>query len=175
MSYLANLLDALMGRAKTSVDGHSAELSARLATLEMDLRERDRRITAMQREYAQLEAAGKRATAGAGQEQLEHLFQKLSTPLANLSALAAFCDAGREVAAADLVSLVRSLEKQLKAAGLEQVGVPGESVPFDVARHRSMSGGTLAAGTPAVVHTPGYRCGKKVLLKAMVAPRGAGS
>ena len=49
--------------------------------------------------------------------------KKLAGPLSSLAVLASMSDAGREVGAADLVSLYRSLEKQLKAAGLEQIGV----------------------------------------------------
>ena len=175
MSYFSELLSALAGRAgpgaaPVAADG-VAEGQARLAALEMDLRERDERITSMQKEYANLEAAGKRAAAGAGADQLQALFKKRAAPLSNLAALAAMADEGREVAAADLVSLLRSVEKQLKAAGLEPVGRVGEAVVFDVAVHQRMSGGTVSAATPVVVRTPGYRLGDKVLLKAMVTAK----
>jgi molecular chaperone GrpE (heat shock protein) len=171
MSYMKDLLTALLGRTRPAAVPGDAAASARAATLEMDLRERDQRIAVMRKEYATLETSSKRAAAGAGQEQLEQLFRKLAAPLASLSTLAALCDAGREVAAADLVSLLRSLEKQLKAAGLEQVGTPGESLCFDVAVHQRMSGGAVSAGTPVVVRSPGYRCGGKVLFKAMVTSK----
>jgi molecular chaperone GrpE (heat shock protein) len=175
MSYFSEVLKALAGRAKSAAPPVAmvapTEAQARAAALEMDLRERDERIAAMQKEYAALEASAKRVAAGAGQEQLEQIFKKLAAPLANLSTLAALGDAGREVAPADLISLLRSLEKQLKAAGLEQVGAPGESVTFDVALHQRMSGGAVSAGTPVVVRAPGYRCGGKVLLKAMVTSK----
>jgi molecular chaperone GrpE (heat shock protein) len=125
----------------------------------------------MQKEYAHLAAAGQTAAAGAGQEQLQGLFKKLAAPLSNLAALAALCEAGQEVAAADVVTLFRSVEKQLKAAGLEQVGAAGESVPFDVALHQRMSGGMVSAGAAVLIRTPGYRFAGKVLLKAMVTAK----
>jgi len=78
---------------------------------------------------------------------------------------------GREVAAADLFSLLRTMEKHLKAAGLEAVGEVGAAVPFDVALHQRMSGGTVRAGASVVVRTPAYRFGGKVLLKAMVTAK----
>ena len=171
MSYFGQLLDSLLGRARPVAVAGDAETKARVAALEMDLRERDQRIAPMQKEYANLEAAGKRAAAGAGADHLGDLLKKLAAPLSNLAALAALCEEGREVAAADLVSLLRTLEKQLKAAGLEQVGKVGESVTFDVAAHQRMSGGTVSGGTTVTVRAPGYRFGGKVLLKAMVTAK----
>ena len=175
MSYFSEVLNALSGRTRRAAapiarEGQ-AEGQARLAALEMDLRERDEQIAAMQKEYANLEAAGKRAAAGAGADQMEALFKKLAAPLSNLAALSALADEGREVAAADLVSLLRSVEKQLKAAGLEPVGRVGETVAFDVAVHQRMSGGMVSAATPVVERTPGYRFGGKVLLMAMVTAK----
>jgi molecular chaperone GrpE (heat shock protein) len=169
MSYFSELLNALAGRSQAAAPAGAPDDQARLAALDMDVRERDQRIAAMRKEYAHLAAAGQ--TAAAGQEQLQALFKKLAAPLSNLAALAALCEAGQEVAAADVVTLFRSVEKQLKAAGLEQVGAAGESVPFDVALHQRMSGGMVSAGAVVVIRTPGYRFAGKVLLKAMVTAK----
>jgi len=171
MSYFSELLNALAGRSQAAAPAGAPVDQARRAALEMDVRERDQRIAAMRKEYAHLAAAGQTAAAGAGQEQLQALFKKLAAPLSNLAALAALCEAGQEVAAADVVTLFRSVEKQLKAAGLEQVGGAGESVPFDVAVHQRMSGGMVSAGAAVVIRTPGYRFAGKVLLKAMVTAK----
>lgn len=179
MSYFSELWAALAGKARPAAPPAIVETEdlaqdkARMAALEMELRERDGRIASMQKEYANLEAASQRAAAVAGSDQLELLFKKLAAPLSNLATLAALSDAGREVAAADLVSLLRSVEKQLKAAGLETVGDVGSPVAFDVALHQRMSGGMVSAGTPVVVRTPGYRFAGKVLLKAMVTAKEA--
>ena len=171
MSYFSELLNALAGRSQAAAPAGAPVDEARIAALAMDLRERDQRIAAMQKEYANLEAAARRDAAGAGADQLEALFKKLAAPLSNLAALAAMAGEGREVAAADVVTLFRSVEKQLKAAGLEQVGGAGESVPFDVAVHQRMSGGMVSAGAVVVIRTPGYRFAGKVLLKAMVTAK----
>ena len=171
MSYFSEILAALAGRTQLAAPAGAPADQARTAALEMELRERDQRITSMQKEYANLDAAGKRAAAGAGSSELEQLFKKLAAPLSNLAALAALAGEGREVAAADVLSLLRSVEKQLKAAGLEAVGEVGAAVPFDVALHQRMSGGMVSAGTPVVVRTPGYRFAGKVLLKAMVTAK----
>jgi molecular chaperone GrpE (heat shock protein) len=175
MSYFSELLNALAGRARPAAapvtTADHAKVQGRVAALEMDLRERDRRIAAMQKEYANLEASGKREAAGAGADQLEALFKRVAAPLSNVAALAALAGEGREVAVADVLTLLRSIEKHFKAAGLEAVGEVGAAVPFDVAMHQRMSGGMVSSGTPVVVRMPGYRFGGKVLLKAMVTAK----
>lgn len=180
MGYFSRLFAALAGSAAGPgaasaaagvMDSAEAEVQARLASLELDLRERDQRIAAMQKEYGTQEAAGRRAALGAGREQLAQLFAKLASPLANLATLAALAEQGREVGVADIVSLYRSVEKQLAAAGLAQLGGVGEQTTFDVSVHQRMSGGAVSAGTEVTVQMPGYRFGDKVLLKAMVTAR----
>jgi len=175
MSYFSELLNALAGKARPaaspSVTAGPAEARSRVATLEMDLRERDERIAAMQKEYSALEIERQRAAAGAGEEQLRTVFKKLAAPLSNFAALVALTEAGQAVEARDLASLFRSIEKQLKVAGLEPVGVAGESVAFDVALHQRMSGASVSMGTLVTVRTQGYRFAGQVLLKAMVTSK----
>lgn len=183
IGYWRRLWAALMGRAVPSggiglaaaasgaLDEQAADWHARAASLEMDLAERDRRIEHMRSEYSALQAAKERAEAGAGREQLERVFKKLAGPLANLAALTAMAEAGRDVGAGDLIGLLRGLEKELHRAGLEPIGRPGEQSSFEVARHQRMSGGAVSNGVPVTIHIPGYRLGDKVLLKAMVSTR----
>jgi len=180
MSYFNRIFQAILGRggsppppAAPSIEPGTEQ--ARIAALEMELRERDERTAAMQREYANLQEAAKRAAAGAGAEQLEQLFKKLAAPLSNLDALLAIADEGREVTVGDLANVLRSVERQLKAAGLERVGEVGTQVDFDVALHQRMSGGAVSSGAKVTIRTPGYRFGKKVLLKAMVTAKETGA
>ena len=166
----------LTGMASTGAgcppaDEQAAECQARVASLEMDLAEREKQMEQMRGEYAALELASQRARAGAGQEQLEKLFKKLAGSLANLTALTAMAEAGREVEVTDLTQLIRGLEKELARAGLEPIGQPGEQTRFETSRHQRMSGGAVQSGIPVTVHLPGYRLGEKVLLKAMVSTR----
>jgi len=152
-------------------DEQTAECQARVASLEMDLAEREKQIEQMRSEYAALELAKERALAGAGQEQLEKLFKKLSGSLANLMALTALAEASREVEVTDLIQLIKGLEKELNRAGLEAIGRPGEKTFFQTSCHQRMSGEAVQSGIPVTVHIPGYRLGEKVLLKAMVSTR----
>jgi molecular chaperone GrpE (heat shock protein) len=179
MSYVRNLIHALLGRAPVAAPASppgetEAALRARVAALEMDLRGRDERIAAMRKEYAALGMEGQREAAGAGQQQLQRLFKKLAAPLANFSALSTLAESGKQVEAADMASVFRSLEKLMLAAGLEPIGAAGESAAFDVALHQRISGAGVSAGAPVTVRAPGYRFAGEVLLKAMVTSKERG-
>lgn len=172
----ASLVAAVLGReppAAGAVAGAAAgaDLQARIAGLEMDLRERDERIGRMQAEYEQLQVARDRAARDAGRDELEQLFKKFAGPWASVLALAAMAEAGQNVQAGDLVQLLKDVEKAFARAGLEPIGHTGEHTTFDVAHHQRMSGGTVHAGTPVTVRVPGFRMGEKVLAKAMVSTR----
>jgi molecular chaperone GrpE (heat shock protein) len=187
--YFARLFAAVLGREPSAValepvvvpqpaavpepamvqGSRELELQSRVAELESELRDRDEHIAQMRNEYADLEASKERAVAAVGQEELERLFKRLSGTLASLSALAAFAEAGQEVELGDLLSLIRSLEKELARAGLEPIGRAGQPSAFDVAMHQRMSGGAVHACTPVTVQLSGYRFGDRVLLKAMVS------
>jgi molecular chaperone GrpE (heat shock protein) len=176
MNYFKNLLAALLGRTAALPGGlpasaSEAELRARAASLELDLRQRDEQIAQMKREYGALEAARARAEAAGGQEQVEKVLRKLCGPLASLSTLAVAAKGGKDVSAADMAGLVADLERQLASLGLKAIGVAGEQTAFEVAAHQRMSGGAVHAGAPVVVRLPGYRFGERVLQKAMVTAK----
>lgn len=152
-------------------DEQLAVARARIAALEMELAERDQQIDRMRSEYAVLQADKERASAGAGQEQLEKLFKRLAGSLGNLAVLTAMAEAGREIEVGDIVQLVKALGEELTRFGLEPVGKVGEQTLFDVACHQRMSGGTVGPGTPVIVQIPGYRLGQKILTKALVSAR----
>lgn len=168
------LMAALLGHdlpsaAPARSDETMAELTAKVAALEMELKERGERIEQMRAEYETLEAAKKRIAATAGQDEVEKLLKLLSGPLANLAGLTSMAEACDDVEAADLVQLIRDLEKVLTRAGLEQIGTVGERTEFDITGHQRMSGGGVKVGTLVTVRLPGYRLGEKVLIKAMVS------
>lgn len=168
-SYFGRIWAAIRGQSPGITAGGDVDLQTRVASLEMDLREKTEQAEQMKREYATLEAARDRAASGAGQDQLERLFKKLAGPLSNLATLVSLCEKGQDVTAADMAQLVRSLEKQLLAAGMEPIGTPGEATAFDPAIHQRVSGGSVSTGTPVAVQLPGYRMGPRVIQKAMVS------
>lgn len=170
-NYITNIWAAILGkrRGTAGIPGEDPELRARIAALEMDVRERDEKIRQMQAEYAGLSSAAQKAASEAGHEELERVFKNLAGPMSSLSALAALSESGEQVASADLVTLFRMLEKELGRAGMERIGSAGETLPFDVARHQRMSGGAVRAGVKVRVRVPGFSFHGKVLLKAMVS------
>jgi len=175
-NYFSRLLRAVLGRREAVAGDLPAnvsveELSARIASIQLDLKARDERIEQMKREYASVEAARDRAASAGGQEQIEKLLRKLCGPLSNLVVLAAAARAGKDVAAKDMAALVVDVEKQLSATGLHIIGIPGEPSAFDVSLHQRMSGGDVHSGTPVVVRIPGYKLGEKVLQKALVTAK----
>jgi len=157
------------GRVTGPPGSELAEVQGRLAAAQLDLRDRDDRIAAMQREYETLQASTQHAAGRAGDAEIEKVFKRLVGTLSNLSALADWSHAGRDVEAADLAKLITGLEKELARCGLERIGTAGTRLAFDVACHQRMSGGSVHAGTAVEVHLPGYRFGGRVLLKAMVS------
>ena len=169
--YWARLVKALLGRPEQPALVGDPALLAKIAALELDLRERDEGIERMRAEYGRLEAARQQAAQGGGQEQLERLFKKLTGPLSNLDTLASSARAGREVQISDLLDLFAGLEKELNRAGLERIGDVGEATVFKSAVHQRMSGGTVHEGAPVTVRIPGYRWKEKILLKSMVSAK----
>jgi len=174
MGYWQRLWAALRGRdvtgpPKGSDDEQLAASRAKMASLEMDVRERDERMASMRREYEALKSDKDRGARDAGRDERVRLLKRLAAPLSNLMALAELAEAGQDVQARDLASLARGLEKELVGLGLEPVGKTGERTVFEVALHQRMSGGAVRAGTPVTVRMPGYRMGETVLLKAMVS------
>ncbi len=167
--YWGRLLSALLGKTKSMDD--TAGLQARIATLEMDLREQQERIGRMKKEYTSLDANSADAARHAGHREVEKMFQKLTGPLSNLLSLTALAEAGKDVQMQDLVQLIRSLEKALSRLGLEAIGQPGQDAVFDVQMHQRMSGGAVREGSPVTVQLPGFRLGDKILIKAMVSSK----
>ncbi len=174
--YFRQLLAAILGRdvspgnAQESDD--PAKLKANVASLRLDVDERDERIAAMRGEYQQLEASKEQSTASAGQEELTALMKKLSGPLSNIAVLRDAAAEGEQVRANDLLQLFASLEKVLARAGLEVIGHSGEASHFDPVVHQRMSGGSVRDGVPVKIEVPGYRLGERVLQKALVSAEG---
>ncbi len=175
--YFIRLWSAVCGRAVDLAPLSPVEpatdptFAARLAGLEMDLRERDERIALMREEYALLERERDAVGAAAGEEQLTRLFRKLSAPLATLSTVSHAAREGQPVEVRDLADLVAGVEKALAGFGLEAIGQAGAELEFDTALHQRMSGGTPNGGDRVRVRLPGYRHGMVVLQKAMVSGR----
>ena len=176
MGFIRRLFSSFLRKESAAERGGGeggAELRTRIAMLEMDLQERNQRIATMQKEYKALDEARDRAAASGAEMQMGKLFKRLSGNLSNLGALADLVEAGREAEMEDVIQLIRALEKDMAAAGMERIGRVGEVCHFDPANHQRMSGGSVHAGTSVVVRIPGYRMGGKVLLKVLITTQEA--
>jgi molecular chaperone GrpE (heat shock protein) len=170
--YLSGLWSALLGRETGATAAGSEDevgLRARVASLQMDLRERDAQIASLQSEHEAQRADRDRAVASSAEERLEKVLKRVAPALSSASALRAMVEQGKEVAPADILASVRDVERELARAGLVIVGAPGERAVFDPAVHQRMSGGDVRPGSDVVVRLPGYKLGDRVLLKAMVS------
>ncbi len=176
--YFQRLFTAVLGHDISSGEPPPADdvtkLKATVASLHLDLDERNERIAVMCKEYEQLEASKAQSTASAGEAELTSLMKKLSGPLSNIAVLRDAAAAGEDVQVEDLLRLIASLEKVLERAGLEVIGHSGEASGFDSAIHQRMSGGSVREGVAVKIEVPGYRLGERVLQKALVSVEGNG-
>jgi len=178
VGYWRRLAGAILNRkGNTDIPGSSidvegplteAELRSRLAGCAMELREKDRQIEVIRREYAELKAGSDRHASEAGDRALEELFRKLINPLGQLSRFAALHQQGRVVELSDLLTIGSDIEHELIRVGLERVGETGQNVPFDSAAHQRLSGGPPKDSASVTLVSPGYRFKGKILLKASV-------
>jgi molecular chaperone GrpE len=165
----AKSLFAKPGDGRGAMDGDGA--LKRLATLEMDLRDRETEIDRLRREYALLQSRQGKPQNGAATRGVEELVRKLAPILSQLATMQALTEEGREITAKDVLKLCARLEQVLEGAGLARVGQVGSDEPFDTRLHERMSGAGMNDRDPVTIRFVGYRLGETVLLKAMVSRR----
>jgi len=142
--------------------------AARVAALELELKERDERLKRMQHEFELERGRVDSEVAGAGEAELEAVVRRLAPTLANLEAMRHRHAAGLNVRMEDLFRLVQRLEGELSSRGLQRIGECAAEVPFDHRVHQRLSGGDLREGDPVRVRFVGYRFAGKVVAKALV-------
>ena len=142
---------------------------ARVATLEMDVKERDERIERLQREFALERRRAETASSGAVDAGIEELARKAAGLFANLRAMCARHERGDEVRAGDVLKVAARIETLFAERGLEPLGEVDAEVPFDSRLHQRMSGGDVSDGDPVRVRFVGYRFSGKIVAKAMVS------
>jgi molecular chaperone GrpE len=142
---------------------------SRIASLEMDLQERDQKIARLRREFDLQSRQSGQAVADAAAGELERLARRAAPLLSQLSTLQAMADAGREVRPHDLLKLAGKIRQLFVDAGLEPLGRCGEVSPFDTRIHQRLSGGDVREGDPVKVRFEGYRFHDTVVTKAMVS------
>jgi molecular chaperone GrpE (heat shock protein) len=142
---------------------------ARVAELELELREKDRRLGQL---IAEVEA-GRKAAVGeadaAAADRMGRLLKRLAPLLGQADAMRHFAAGGQSVRAEDALMLLAKVEKALAEEGVERIGAAGETAVFDGAIHQRLSGGDVREGSRVEVRFPGYRQGARILSKALVS------
>jgi molecular chaperone GrpE (heat shock protein) len=148
------------------------DLSTRVAALELDLRDRDKEIRQLRREYELQREQTTRQQTEAASVGFEALARQLASPLSQLATMQVLADTeDRTVRSEDIFKLFDKVEQILAKSGLNRIGAVGAAVPFDTRLHQRISGVDLHDGDPVTIRFTGYRLGETILLKAMVSYR----
>lgn len=164
-----NLMARLRAALGTLTGAVPEDLRNRVASLELDLRQKDEEIAALREEYERLREQGERdrdRAAGAGFDALARRLAPLLSQLATMESLAGGERAPRPE---DVFKLLGMLEKVLAGDGLARIGAVGEETAFDARWHQRIGGAEVDDGDMIRVRFVGYRVGENVLLKAMVS------
>ena len=162
MARLRAALGALAGNAPE-------DLRNRVASLELDLRQKDDEIAALREEYERLRQQGERERDSAASAGFDALARRLAPLLAQLATMESLADGERAPRLEDVFKLFDMLEKVLAEDGLARIGAVGEETAFDARRHQRIGGAEVDDGDRIRVRFIGYRMGENVLLKAMVS------
>jgi len=156
--FLQRLLAALK-----SDDGAEAQA---ITTLRLELAERDEEIARLRKEYALLREQSKAQVEWAGGKAVESIVSQCAAPLATLSAMQARHAEKGDLNPADLLQVASSFRKILAERGLEQIGVVGETQPYDPALHQMLDGTRPQPGEPVLIRFAGFRFNGKIVAKA---------
>ena len=170
MAVPANNLMARLRAALGALAGNAPEdLRNRVASLELDLRQKDDEIAALREEYERLREQGERERGHAASAGFDALARRLAPLLAQLATMEALAGGERAPRLEDVFKLFDMLEKVLADDGLARIGAVGEETTFDSRWHQRIGGAEVDDGDRVRVRFVGYRMGESVLLKTMVS------
>jgi len=170
MTAQTNNFAARLRAALGMLAGNAPEdLRNRVASLELDLRQKDDEIAALREEYERLHQQGERERASAASAGLDALARRLAPLLSQLATMESMAGGGRAPRLEDVFKLFDMLEKVLAEGGLVRIGTVSEEAAFDARWHQRIGGAEVDDGDRIRVRFIGYRMGENVLLKAMVS------
>jgi len=156
------ILQRLLAALKSD-DGDKPQTAA---TLRLELAERDEDIERLRKEYALLREQSKAQIERAGGEAVESIVSQCAAPLATLSAMQSRHAEKGDLNPADLLQVASSFRKILAERGLEEIGVVGETQPYDPALHQMLDGARPQPGEPVLIRFAGFRFNGKLVAKA---------
>ena len=170
MTAPANNLMARLRAALNALAGNAPrDLRNRVASLELDLRQKDDEIAALREEYERLREQGGRERERAASAGFDALARQLAPLLSQLATMQALAGGERAPRLEDVFKLFEMLERVLAGHGLARIGEVGDETAFDARWHQRIGGAEVDDGDPIRVRFVGYRMGENVLLKAMVS------
>ena len=170
MTAQTNNLAARLSAALGVLTGNAPEdLRNRVASLELDLRQKDEEIAALREEYERLRQHGERERDGAASAGFDALARRLAPLLSQLATMESMSGGEHAPRLEDVLKLFDMLERVLTENGLVRIGKVGEATIFDSQFHQRIGGAEVDDGDMIRVRFVGYRLGENVLLKAMVS------
>ncbi len=145
------------------------DLRNRVASLELDLCQKDEEIGALREEYERLRQQGERERDSAASAGFDALARRLAPLLSQFATMESMSGSERAPRLEDVFKLFDMLERVLADGGLTRIGMVGEETVFDARWHQRMGGAEVDDGDRIRVRFIGYRLGETVLLKAMVS------
>lgn len=151
-----------------SVDDRVLTLQSRIAELELQLREAETSIAALQREAAERAATFTSQMDQRLTDKFADLTNSLATPLLQLMAMKAFVVSGRTIDAGDVLKVAARILTELTRFGIFPIGDVDQEVPFEPAKHQPSGGATPIPGDLVRIDLPGFMLGDRILRRAIV-------
>lgn len=104
-----------------------------------------------------------------GNDRLADLLARLAAPLSQLRMQASLMDAGKEISGRSVMALAGQIVELVEIAGLDPIGVNGDTIAFDPRTCEPLVSGTsFTPGTEVTVRIIGYAYRGEVIRKALV-------
>ena len=105
-------------------------------------------------------------------DRFQDLLEELAAPLSQLGMQYSLMEAGKDIAAKNIMVLVKQLSEITEKAGLEPISRAGEEIVFDTRIAEPLAADTaFAEGEVVVTKFNGYRYRGRIVRKALVAKR----
>ncbi|MDW7682312.1 MAG: nucleotide exchange factor GrpE, partial [bacterium] len=154
---------------ETATDAQLVALRRQLAEARLQAQELEQRLQDSRARLQGLEQTRQQQIQQAINSHLESLFRRLAGLLAQLQLQDGLMQQGKEIAARDIMLLVRQLVEVVQQAGLEPIGSVGEVRSYDPEWAQPLvSGAAFNSGEDVTIRFIGYRFQGQVLRKALV-------
>jgi hypothetical protein len=158
---IKRILDTIL---RKDLEAENLQLKSKVASLQLDLEEKDKTISSLKTEYQRLKSQKDTLK----EDELIYLFNQISTPLTQLNTMRVLHEKGQEIKTKDVFTLLKTIEQEFEKRGFEKIGVVGEEVKFDSAIHQSITNDLLEEGDNVKISFVGFKKDNKIIKKALV-------